>query len=176
MANAGTSHIPLYPELRACTAPAAARILELFGDLTRHELRHDGQIVQTFHPQLSPLQEQVLELLQIPATSGQISRPPLASFYWPLTCGGPNAQREVRNVSCMGGPLGAKQNVMDRPNRTWPSEFPKRSVGGRPAMDESLEARSLSHPGRVSEVARFGGVVAGDAKVWVSMSTDLAPP
>lgn len=69
MANAGTSHIPLYPELRACTAPAAARILELFGDLTRHELRHDGQIVQTFHPQLSPLQEQVLELLQIPATS-----------------------------------------------------------------------------------------------------------
>ena len=69
MANAGTSHIPLYPELRACTAPAAARILELFGDLTRHELRHHGQIVQTFHPQLSPLQEQVLELLQIPATS-----------------------------------------------------------------------------------------------------------
>jgi len=55
----------------------------------------------------------------------------------------------------MGGPLGAKQNVMDRPNRTWPSEFPKRSVGGRPAMDESLEARSLSHPGRVSEVARW---------------------
>ncbi len=69
MANAGTSHIRLYPELRACTAPAAARILELFGDLTRHELRHHGQIVQTFHPQLSPLQEQVLELLQIPATS-----------------------------------------------------------------------------------------------------------
>lgn len=30
MANAGTSHIPLYPELRACTAPPAARILELF--------------------------------------------------------------------------------------------------------------------------------------------------
>jgi hypothetical protein len=34
MANAGTSHIPLYPELRACTAPSAARILELFSDLT----------------------------------------------------------------------------------------------------------------------------------------------
>ncbi len=44
MANAGTSHIPLYPELRACTAPSAARILELFSDLTRHRLRHDGQI------------------------------------------------------------------------------------------------------------------------------------
>ena len=69
MANAGTSHIPLYPELRACTAPSAARILELFSDLTRHELRQDRQIVQTFHPELSPLQNQVLELLQIPATS-----------------------------------------------------------------------------------------------------------
>jgi len=69
MANAGTSDIPLYPELRACTAPSAARILELFSDLTRHELHHAGQIVQTFHPELSPLQDQVLELLQIPATS-----------------------------------------------------------------------------------------------------------
>lgn len=66
MANAGTSHIPLYPELRACSTPSAARILELFSDLSRHELHHDGQIVQTFHPELSPLQDQVLELLQIP--------------------------------------------------------------------------------------------------------------
>lgn len=69
MANAGTSQIPLYPELRACTAPSTARILELFSDLTRHQLRRDNQIVQTFHPELSPLQEQVLELLKIPATS-----------------------------------------------------------------------------------------------------------
>jgi len=69
MATSGTSHIPLYPELHACTAPSAAQILELFSDLTRHELRHDDQIVQTFHPKLSPLQDQVLELLQIPTTS-----------------------------------------------------------------------------------------------------------
>jgi transposase len=69
MATAGTSNIPLYPELRACTAPSAARILELFSDLTRHQLRHHDQIVQTFHPDLSPLHAQVLELLHIPATS-----------------------------------------------------------------------------------------------------------
>jgi len=51
----------------------------------------------------------------------------------------------------MGGPLGAKQNVMDRPNRTWPSEFPKRSVGGRPAMDESLKREaSLTRAGYLS--------------------------
>jgi len=69
MAAAGTRQIPLYPEFRACTAPSAARILELFSDLSRHQLRHDRQIVQTFHPELSPLQEQVLELLKIPATN-----------------------------------------------------------------------------------------------------------
>lgn len=44
------------------------RILELFSDLTRHELRHDGQVVQTFHPELTALQAKVLELLQIPTT------------------------------------------------------------------------------------------------------------
>lgn len=69
MATAGTSDIPLYPELRACTAPSAARILELFSDLTRHELHHGGQIVQIFQPELNPLHAQVLELLQIPTTS-----------------------------------------------------------------------------------------------------------
>ena len=69
MATAGTSDIPLYPELRACTAPSAARILDLFSDVTRHQLHHDGQIVQTFHPELTALQAQVLDLLQIPATS-----------------------------------------------------------------------------------------------------------
>ena len=65
--------------------------------------------------------------------------------------------------------MGAKQNVMDRPNRTWPAEwpaeFPKRSVGGRLATVESLEARSLSHPGAGMRW-RGGGVVAGAAKVW----------
>lgn len=69
MAAAGTSAIPLYPELRACTAPSAERILALFNDVTRHELHHDGQVVQTFHPELTALQEQVLELLQIPTTN-----------------------------------------------------------------------------------------------------------
>jgi len=69
MAAAGTSQIPLYPELRACTAPSAARILDLFSDLTPHQLRRDSQIVQTFHPELSPPQEQVLKLLQIPTTT-----------------------------------------------------------------------------------------------------------
>ena len=68
MATANTRDIPLYPELRACPTPSAERILEIFSDLTRHELKHNGKHVQTFEPELSPLQTQVLELLGIPTT------------------------------------------------------------------------------------------------------------
>jgi hypothetical protein len=68
MREANTAHIPLYPELRACPAPSADRILEIFADATRHELRHHGKLVQTFEPNLNPLQQQVLELLGVPAS------------------------------------------------------------------------------------------------------------
>ena len=67
MKTAGTTNIPLYPELRACPAPSAERILEIFADLTRHELHRDDQLVQSFEPELNPLQQQVLDLLGVPA-------------------------------------------------------------------------------------------------------------
>jgi hypothetical protein len=68
MKNANTHAIGLYPELRACPAPSAERILEIFTDLTRHDLRdHDGQPVQSFEVELDPLQHQVLDLLDVPA-------------------------------------------------------------------------------------------------------------
>ena len=60
--------IPLYPELRNCPAPSAPRILEIFDDVQRHQLISGDQIVQTFQPQLTPLQQQVLDLLHIPAS------------------------------------------------------------------------------------------------------------
>jgi len=69
MAAAATRDIPLYPELRACTAPSAERVLEIFSDLTRHELHRDDHHVQTFRPDLDPLQHQVLDLLGVPTTS-----------------------------------------------------------------------------------------------------------
>jgi transposase len=69
MTAANTHQIPLYPELRACSAPSLERILEIFSDLTRHELHRDDQLIQTFEPELDPLQHQVLTLLGIPATS-----------------------------------------------------------------------------------------------------------
>jgi transposase len=69
MRTEGLAGIPLYPELRNCPTPSAPRILEIFDDLARHQLINtDDQIVQTFQPQLTPLQQQVLDLLHIPAS------------------------------------------------------------------------------------------------------------
>lgn len=68
MKTRGLAGIPLYPELRNCPAPSAPRILEIFDDLARHQLINaDEDIVQTFQPQLSDLQQQILDLLHIPA-------------------------------------------------------------------------------------------------------------
>jgi transposase len=69
MTAAATTDIPLYPELRSCTAPSTERILEIFADLTRHELYRDGQHIQTFEPKINPLQRQVLDLLGVPTSA-----------------------------------------------------------------------------------------------------------
>jgi hypothetical protein len=69
MVKAEARHIPLYPELRACTAPSAARVLDIFSAVSRHHLTSDGRLVQTFEPELSPLQLQVLQLLGVPASA-----------------------------------------------------------------------------------------------------------
>ena len=69
MSHQGMAGIPLYPELRNCPAPSAPRILEIFHDVQCHQLiDHDGQIMQTFEPELTDLQQQVLDLLHIPAS------------------------------------------------------------------------------------------------------------
>jgi transposase len=68
MKTHGLRGIPLYPELRNCPAPSAPRILEIFTDLQRHELHDGDQIVQVFEPELTPLHQQVLDLLHVPAS------------------------------------------------------------------------------------------------------------
>ena len=67
MSDQGLTGIKLYPELRNCPAPSAPRILQIFNDLARHQLINaDGHIMQTFEPQLTDLQQQVLDLLHTP--------------------------------------------------------------------------------------------------------------
>ena len=93
MKAAGLTGIPLYPELRNCTAPSADRILEIFTDIQRHHLIHDDTIVQTFEPELTPLQQQVLDLLHVPTSVYTADRRT-------PEVGAPYRQREVRNVRC----------------------------------------------------------------------------
>jgi len=69
MVNAQARHIPLCPELRACAAPSAARVLEIFANVSRHRLSINGQPVKVFEPELTPLQLQVLDLLDIPESA-----------------------------------------------------------------------------------------------------------
>ncbi len=69
MVKAETRRIPLYPELRACAAPSAARVLEIFSAVSRHHLIDRGRVVQTFEPELTPLQRQVLDLLGVPLSA-----------------------------------------------------------------------------------------------------------
>jgi hypothetical protein len=68
MRQADLNHIPLYPEFRCCTAPSAEQILEIFATVAHHQLHRDGVLVQTFEPELTAQQLQVLDLLSLPPT------------------------------------------------------------------------------------------------------------
>ena len=63
MRRAALDNIALYPEFRDCKAPSAERILEIFATVSRHQLHRDGTLIQTFQPELTAQQQQVLDLL-----------------------------------------------------------------------------------------------------------------
>jgi len=65
MASEQAAALPLYPEDRACRAPTAARVLEIFSGLARHSLTADGATLRVFDPELSALQREVLGLLGV---------------------------------------------------------------------------------------------------------------
>ncbi len=75
MKTAELNAIPLYPELRSCPAPSAPRVLEIFTGVARHHLISEGRVVQTFEPTLTPLQRQVLDLLDVPVDAYTAAAP-----------------------------------------------------------------------------------------------------
>lgn len=75
MAEAGIAHLPLYHEDRPCSAPSAARVLELLAPLERTVVSHRGQVLTVVAPKLSPLQEQVLALLAVPLSAYRARSP-----------------------------------------------------------------------------------------------------
>ncbi|WP_249020019.1 hypothetical protein [Conexibacter sp. S30A1] len=76
MARREIRELPLYHEQRACTAPTTARVYEQFASVQRHQLTSQGQHLKTFDPKLTELQQQLLNLLDVPAsayTSGPLN-------------------------------------------------------------------------------------------------------
>jgi transposase len=65
MATATLAELPLYPEQRACRRPTYEQVARLFGQAERHMLSRRGRLLQVFHPELTPLQRQVLQLLGV---------------------------------------------------------------------------------------------------------------
>lgn len=61
----GLTSLPLYPEDRDCLAPTANGIFQVFAGLQHHQLRRQDTPIQTFPPELTPLQRQILDLLGI---------------------------------------------------------------------------------------------------------------
>ena len=72
MRDAGIAELALYPESRACKAPTAARVLEIFEPLCSHELVENGNVLKGYDPSLSKLHRQVLDLLEVPVTAYQM--------------------------------------------------------------------------------------------------------
>ena len=66
MKAANLEVLPLYPEDRECKAPTANRILEVFESIQRHDLMAGDTVYKCFEPTLTPLQEDLLRLLEVP--------------------------------------------------------------------------------------------------------------
>ncbi len=70
MAREGVESLPLYPEGRACRRPTARRVIDLFGDVQRHELTTKDQAAVVFMTDPTRLQSQILRLLGMPRAYG----------------------------------------------------------------------------------------------------------
>jgi transposase len=65
MAAAQLESLPLYPEERACRAPTARRVLDVFQPIQRHELQQAGESTESYVTDLRPLHRQLLKLLGV---------------------------------------------------------------------------------------------------------------
>ena len=66
MRQQGISSLPIYPEDRPCKSPTMFDIVRLFRNVERYEVAV-GDDINIFPAQLTDLQKQVLELLEVPS-------------------------------------------------------------------------------------------------------------
>ncbi len=58
--------LPIYPEERRCRRPTAEQVMRLFAHVARHAVERPDGTRETFEPELTELQAQVLRLLAVP--------------------------------------------------------------------------------------------------------------
>jgi len=69
MTRHGLKSIPIYPEERECQHPTAHSIIRTFQNVEKFEVvDRDDNVTQYFPPMLTPLQKQILHLMEVPAT------------------------------------------------------------------------------------------------------------
>lgn len=73
MKKEGIDELPLYPEERQCKRPTTQQVFRLFSLTERHLLYRQGKLIQIFHPELTGLQLQILELLGVPEKDFRLS-------------------------------------------------------------------------------------------------------
>jgi transposase len=78
METTGIDKLALYPEERTTCRPTAEQVFRLFSLAQRHTLRDQHRHIRTFHPELTDLQLQVLDLLGVPPTAYQCPTSPAA--------------------------------------------------------------------------------------------------
>jgi hypothetical protein len=74
MKRENIEELPLYPEQRDCKHPTTEQILRLFSLAERHQLMHDGKVVQIFDVHFTDLQRQILALLGVPEDAFRLPR------------------------------------------------------------------------------------------------------
>ena len=67
------NEIPVYPEGRECRAPTAERVFNIFEHVQMHDLVANGRRIQTFQPQLTRLQLELLEMLGVSPANYTVS-------------------------------------------------------------------------------------------------------
>lgn len=69
MKRDGLESIPIYPEERDCKYPTAHSIVRVFQEVEKFEVQNrDGEVTEYFPPMLTPLQKQILNLMEVPLT------------------------------------------------------------------------------------------------------------
>jgi transposase len=67
MKKSKITELPLYPEERLCKHPTTEQVLRLFSHAQRNVLIEEDLVVQVFESEFTPLQRQILQLLDVPA-------------------------------------------------------------------------------------------------------------